>query len=127
MPLQTAIKQTIAFFYWLFMGIWLQIEQPSIPVFYAFAGAIGLGLFVTVIWVISPLFTARVYQERVRELENRLSAVELRLQVTSEQNQVLREANTQYEHDMRDALEHIRRLSADINGLKSRYGETTDC
>ena len=127
MDVPTAIKQTIAAFYWLILGAAWQIIEPAMPVAYAFAGAVGVGILVTVIWIVSSMLAARVYREQIKALEIRLVAMETRLTVTSEQNAVLREANVHYKQDMENALAHIRQLSGEINDMKRRHDEITDC
>lgn len=127
MDVPTAVKQTIAAFYWLLLTVAWQIIEPAMPVAYAFAGAVGVGILATVIWIVSSMLAARVYREQIRALEARLAAMETRLTVASEQNAVLREANVHYKQDMESALSHIRQLSGEINEMKRQRNETTDC
>lgn len=130
-----AVKQTVLGIFWLVAAGIFQYSDPStMPTHYAIGGMIGVGLLITFIWIISPLLAGRMYRERIAELERRLKALEEKNEAIVEQNQklaeqntILREANEQYERDMKNALRHIRQLSAEINKIKARYGEVTDC
>lgn len=119
----TAIKQTATLIYWLAL---LCITQASyetdpafVPVEYAFAGAIALGLFVTLIWVVNPIITGRMYRQRISELEIRVRTLEARLDTEIARNRELHDLNVQYKIDNDALLNHIHKLSYEINQLKN--------
>ena len=135
------IKQGLTLFYWLALGVMFQTIEPTTLVWIGFAGAIGLGLFVTIAWIVSPILATRVYRERVEAMKERIAALDARvgtledkldlsLQQNEElrrQNEEMRIANAQYARDMEAALTQIRSLSKENNDLREQRGEITDC
>jgi hypothetical protein len=122
------LKQSVALLYWLAVGMLFQTLEPSpdVPIMYAFAGAIGVGLLVTLIWIVSPLISARMYRERITDLECKVRDLERRLDEATAQNARLGEANRRYEQDLRAAMETVADLSRQINGMKRANGQSTD-
>lgn len=122
------LKQSVALLYWLAVGaLWQSVEPaPDVPIMYAFAGAVGVGLLVTLIWIVSPLISARMYRERITDLECRLRGLETRLDEATASNARLVEANRRYEMELGAALETVADLSRQINEMRRANGQSID-
>lgn len=120
MSILATFKQILPLAGWLLLLLVTLAEAsfagPVIPIDYAFALAITMALMIMLVWVISPLIAARMYRERITDLESRLRALECKYELLQAENVSLMKINADHARNLEDAYEYIRRLEAKYAG-----------